>query len=124
VVKKTLSGEQPLEQSIQTTIKEVSAVNHYAVKADTPIYRKAGIREDAMLIIAEGVEPLVDDDVYVELADGTSMLATYMGTDSAESQHMLRELSTGEIRQVAFSDLTTFDVIVGVENPKRDRKPR
>lgn len=124
-VRCTITGSPVSANFVETTTeKEANAVAEYAVIVDTPIYRKAGIRKNAALIIAEGVQPLPDDDVYAEFDDGSKMIATYMGENHAEEKYILRELATDNIHEIERACATRLDVITAVENPKRERAPR
>ena len=123
-VRCTITGQSPTVPTVETkTEKEANAVAEYAVIVDTPLYRKAGIRKNAALIIAEGVQCLPDDDVYVELDDGSKIIATFMGENHAEQKVILRELSADNILEIERGQVTRLDVITAIENPKRERPP-
>lgn len=113
-----LSGATPSVRVITTIIeKNEAAVTQYAILVDKDTYRKARIRQNAHLIIDDGLAPQPDDDVYVVTAGGER----YIGTVLALDDNDISFTSLADNKPVALPRdfIKTLGVIAGVQNPKR-----
>lgn len=121
-VRYTLSGKRPIPSVKMTHIKEPAAMDHYAVAIDTDDYKKARIRKGSELIVGVGLELTRDEDLYIRLSTGETVIGQFIGRDEHDKAVVIRDLLTMEPRNVKDELIEVCDVIVGVQNPSSKRR--
>lgn len=119
-VRESLTGAPLSVRTLRiTTTMTDNTASHYAVLIDSERYRAARIRPRSHLIVAEDLEPSVDDDVFVVTTDGTKHVAVFIAQN--DEHLMATSLEDGQQLIIPLTELQVCDVIVGVENPKQAR---